>query len=268
MKLIKYQVLLVFKERIEANNIIEGGVYDGTVDDISEKETLVNLLGLRAYISNSESSWMPTLNCNEHLEKDQQYQFKVVKIDFVTGTLHLSRRIDNENPWLLTEKPEIGERISVKIQVSSLGNLYGLYNNLTIFIPENEISWFSLADEEILDFIDNELEVEVVEIDEENYKINCSLRHVVSNPWPKIHELLPKGLEFNGKVTQIHEHFVKVEIDNYIIGVLPKESLQKAGHEYSNFKENMKIGQGVDVYISKVFVNKKKIRLDLARNKT
>ena len=258
---------LSFKARIEANEIKEGKIYDGIVEDLSEKEALVNLLGLRAYVRKSECCWGIANDCREHLEINTEYKFKVKNIDFITGTILLSRKIDAENPWLLNEKPTIGERILVKINSSSLGNLYGVYNNLVVLIPENEISWFALTVDEISDFKERELEVKVNEIDNENFQVICSKKDIISNPWPEIHKLLPRGQEFNGKVLQVHQHFVKVEIDHSIVGILPKESLLKAGHEYANFVENMKIGQGIDVYVSKVFLNKKKIRLDLTRNK-
>jgi predicted RNA-binding protein with RPS1 domain len=256
-----------FKERIEANNIKEGEIYDGTVDDISESEALVNLLGLRAYVKKTESSWQPSTDCREHLEVNIEYKFKVINIDFITGTILLTRKIGDENPWETIDKPEIETNITCKICEVSNGNLIGLYNKLKIFIPNEEISWYGLSTSDLSNFKNQNLEVRVLSLNGDDFTINCSIKSTVEDPWPKIHELLPKGDEFNGKVVGIHDHFVRVEIDFSIIGVLPKESLEQAGHEYANYLETMKIGQGLNVYISKVFIKKKRIRFDLTRNK-
>jgi hypothetical protein len=74
-------------------------------------------------------------------------------------------------------------------------------------------------------------------------------------------------MEFNGKISEITPTYVQVKLPNNYVGVLPKESLEKAGHEYKNFQDNMIVGQGIDVYVSKVFINRQRIRLDLSRNK-
>jgi len=52
-----------------------------------------------------------------------------------------------------------------------------------------------------------------------------------------------------------------------MVGIIPSHSLKRAGHEYANFTDNMVIGQGIDVVVKKVFVGKKKITLDLKRNR-
>ena len=62
------------------------------------------------------------------------------------------------------------------------------------------------------------------------------------------------------------ENFVRVKIDGGYIGIIPRESLEKAGFEYANYKENIVVGQGIEVVVTKVFLSKKKIRLDLKRN--
>lgn len=109
--------------------------------------------------------------------------------------------------------------------------------------------------------------MKVIEIDHDNEKIFCSLRQTEIDPWPKIHESLKVGMDFNGKVTDITPHYLQVKLPNNYFGIIPKESLEAAGHEYMNFQENVVIGQGIDVYVSKVFIAKQRIRLDLKRNK-
>ena len=43
-------------------------------------------------------------------------------------------------------------------------------------------------------------------------------------------------------------------------------SLQKAGFELADFANTIVKGQGLDVVVSKVFLAKRRIRLDLRRN--
>ena len=256
-----------FKERVSVNGIELGNIYLGSVDDVSNNEALINILGMRAYISKEDCSWGYCNNCNDELEVDKEYEFLVKEIDYVTSTIHLSRRIESENPWNSQSKPNIGDKISITISGVKNGELYGFYNLLPVKIPKGGISWFGLTVDELTDFIDRQIEMQVDGVDEVNHEIIGNLKTLVEDPWPKIHELLPKGEEFNAKVIEVNEHFVRVEVDHAISGIIPKESLVKAGHEYVDYVNNIKVGQGLNVYISKVFIKKKLIRFDLTRNK-
>lgn len=257
-----------FRDKVEASSLKEGEIYIGTVEDASQNEGIVNLMGVRSYIKRDESSWHPTESCQDILKIGYDYRFKIIEIDFDIGVMYLSRKINEENPWYLNEKPEIKSKISTKIVKCEQNTLYGTYNYLNVIIPSSEISWYSpISKEEINALVNENIVVEVLDIKEENQEVIGSIKTLIDSPWEKIHDNLPKGKEFLGKVIEINPHFVRVDIGNSVIGILPKEQLIKAGFEYENFEKNLKIGQGLEVYISKVFINKQRIRLDLTRNK-
>tara|TARA_R110001592_G_scaffold43005_1_gene139520 strand:+ start:38087 stop:39922 length:1836 start_codon:yes stop_codon:yes gene_type:complete len=257
-----------FKERVNANNLQVGDIYSCEVEDVSEREALVNLLGLRAYVKSSQSSWLPCVTCKNTLVVGDEYNFKILEIDFNTGTISMSRRVDEENPWLTNDSPEVGSKIEFKVIKVHKGNLEGVWNNQFVHIPNEEISWLGYSVSELSQFIGEVLDAQVTALDEAEFKIIGSLKNLYEDPWPKINELFKKGQEFHGKVVRVNDNHVIVEIDYSVVGILPRESLEKAGFEYANFNETMQVGQGVDVYISKVFIAKKKIRFDLTRNKT
>ena len=257
-----------FRDKVEASSLQEGEIYTGTVEDVSQNEAIVNLMGVRSYIKKSESSWYYSDSCKDHLNAGDDYRFKIIEIDFDSGVMYLSRKINEENPWHLYDKPEIESKIDAHIIKCEQNTLYGQYNSLNVVIPPSEISWYSpLSKEETNAMVNERIKIEVLDIKEDSQEIVGSIKALIESPWKKIHENLPKGKEFLGKVIEINPYFVRVDIGNSVIGILPKESLQKAGYEYENYEENLKIGQGLEVYISKVFINKQKIRLDLTRNK-
>lgn len=51
-----------------------------------------------------------------------------------------------------------------------------------------------------------------------------------------------------------------------LTGIIPKEAMIKAGYEYADFKNTVIPDQGLDVVVTKVFLGKRRIRLDLRRN--
>lgn len=256
-----------FQSRVEANQIEIGKKVEGTVEHVSKSESLINVNGMRAYIRRSECSWIPIKHCNEILKVDQEYNFQVKAIDKNKSTIHLTRKFDDQNPWLLDDLPKINQFIEVEIVLIDKLKYTCVYESkLELYIPIDEISWFLLSDSMKNKYVGTSQKVKVIDVDENNKKIFCSLRQVDTDPWPIIHKSLPKGKEFNTKVIEVTHSFVEVELPNGYHGRIPSQYLEKAGFEYKNFHENLVIGQGIDVVVSKVFIGQKRIRLDLKRN--
>jgi len=258
----------LFEQKLLSNNIKEGSKIKGIVEDISHNETLVNILGMKAYIQKNECSWLSVISCEEILRVNQEYDFIVKKIDKSSNMIYLTMKTDENNPWNLIPLPKIGDLIDVVISLNNPINFRGIYSDkLEVYITNDEISWFFLTPNQCHELIGTTQTVKVISIDDENEKVFCSLRQIQENPWPLIHESLKVGMEFNGKVTDITQNYIQVKLPNNYIGTIPSECLEKAGYEYKNFQENVVIGQGIDVFVTKVFIARQRIRLDLIRNK-
>lgn len=257
-----------FEQKLESNKISEGIRITGVVEDISQNECLVTVAGMRAYISKAECSWHSISNCNEILNAGQQYEFVVKRIDKSSNMIYLSLKLPETNPWESVDIPKHGDIIELRIVSGDSIKFSCLFQNkLEVYVLKEEVSWFILTPNQFNSFIGKTVNAKVIEINVESEKIFCSLRQIDSNPWLKVHESLPVGKEFNSKVIDVTSEYILVKLPNNYQGIIPKSELQKAGHEYANFEENVVIGQGIDVVISKVFIAKKKIRLDLKRNK-
>jgi predicted RNA-binding protein with RPS1 domain len=257
-----------FEQKIIANNLHEGSRVKGIVEDISQQETLVTIMGMRAYISKNECSWRSIANCSEILKVGNEYKFQIKRIDKSINQIHLTLKLQEDNPWELVEIPKIGQIVNLELLSYDSIKFTCLYQDkLEVYIPIDEISWFFLTHNQYHDYLGSVKGAKVIIIDEQNEKIYCSLRQTDENPWINIHASLPIGKTFNGKVTDVTFDYIQVRLPNNYFGQIPKEYLEKAGFEYANFQENVVIGQGIEVIISKVFIAKKRIRLDLKRNK-
>lgn len=257
-----------FEQKLESNHITEGTRLTGVVEDISQNESLVTIAGMRAYISKSECAWHSINDCNEILNTGQQYLFAVKKIDKSSNMIYLTLKLPELNPWESVDIPKVGDIIELKILSGDTIKFSCLFQNkLEVYILKDEMSWFFLTPNQFNSFNGKSYNAKVIEVDGENEKIFCSLRQIDDNPWLTVHESLPVGKEFNSKVIDVTSEYIQVKLPNNYQGIIPKSALEKAGYEYANFEDNVVIGQGIDVVISKVFIAKKKIRLDLKRNK-
>jgi predicted RNA-binding protein with RPS1 domain len=256
-----------FERKIDASQISVGKIVNGVVIDCSIDESLISFLGVEGTIRKSECSWFSFQNCADVLNIGESKQFIITAIDKSNGHISLSLKTPESNPWNKIEIPQLGSKINVRVVARNSLNLKCVYLDLLeINLPLHEISWFEVNDQDADDLIGSEITALITAINESEMFICCSIRQLDSDPWEEIHQSLKVGTEFNGKVHEVNEHFIRVDIGRGFIGKIPKEYLYKAGFEYARFNETMVVGQGIDVYVSKVFLKKKWIRLDLKRN--
>lgn len=257
-----------FEERLNSNCIQDGSRIAGLVEDVSQNETLVTVAGMRAYISKQECAWHTINHCNEVLQVGTEYPFIVKKIDKSSNMIYLSLKIPESNPWDLVDIPKVGDIVEIQIISSDTIKFSCLYQNrLELYVLKDEVSWFFLTPNQFNTYVGKTCNAKVIEIDYEAHKVFCSIRQIDTNPWLSVHESLPVGKEFNSRVIDVTSEYIMVMLPNNYQGIIPKSALEKAGFEYANFEDNVVIGQGIDVVVSKVFIAKKKIRLDLKRNK-
>lgn len=257
-----------FVKKVQANDIKAGRYVEGVVVDASEDEALISFLGVDGTIRKLDCSWVTFLNCNQVLSEGDTKTFMVKGIDTSNGNISLTLKFPlEEDPWRKVQIPKVSDIISVYVAAMDGVGLKCIYEGLLeISVPATELSWFGMTHDEKAALLRNNIEVKVMMVDADNRLIECSIRELSSNPWPAIHQAFKPGKVCKGKVLEVTEHFVRVTIDNGLVGKIPKENLLNAGHEYARFRETMVPGQGVDVVVTKVFISKKWIRLDLKRN--
>lgn len=257
-----------FENKLKEYHLKEGSLVNGTVDDISQNEALVNVLGMKAYIAKTDCSWRSIDDCNEILRLGEDHEFQIKKIDKTSSAIYLTLKTEVSNPWLQLEIPKVNSIIEINFIAFDNIKFTCLYENiLEVFMQAEEMSWFLLTDNQKREYIGLTQSVKVIQVDEDNEKLFCSLKQLDDDPWPKIHKSLPIGKEFKGKVCDVNYQGIQVKLPNNYYGFIPKEILLKQDDEYHDYQENVIIGQGINVIVSKVFINKQKIRLDLKRNK-
>ncbi len=256
-----------FEDQISSLKIKKNDILEGNVIDVSETSTLVNILGVNGIINLRDSDWRTVFDCREIYKLGDSMEFFVKDIDRVRSILVLSRKFPDKNPLNSLDLPRIGSDVPVKIIYSMNNSLICLFaNKIEMIIPNHEVSWTEVTDQDIEEILGKDVKVKVTAIDKKANVVLCSLRKIVSDPWPQIHKRFPKGKRLNGKIFEITPDYVRVSLLDGFIGMIPRQYLQEAGFEYSNFKDNLVIGQGIEVVISKVFIERHKIRLNLARN--
>jgi len=256
-----------FDDKIKSLGILPGASIKGMVIDLSQDYALVDVQGFNGVIHKKECSWRLTKDCRDVLELDGTYDFFVMSIDPSRTLINLTLKNPENDPWRSENFPDLEDIIEVEL-IECNGYCYtGLYvDNIVISIPRNEISWVTIPSPNDNSLLESKQKVIIYDKSDESKKIKGSIRRLEKDPWPIIHEKLPRGTELRGIVAEVNPNFVTIDLPDGLQGIIPRESMIQAGFEYEDYESSVVIGQGLDVVVTKIFLKKQKIRLDLKRN--
>jgi len=256
-----------FDDKVKAAGLREGMLVEGAVLDVSENMALVDVQGINAVIHRKECSWFTVFNCSEYLSVNERKKFLIRSIDVSKGMLELTNRTAELDPWKPDNLPNVGDVVEVTMTKCNGLEYFGRYgDNIEIVIPRLELSWLEISGADDTTLIGTQQRVVIYEKSDEMHTLKGSIKQREPDPWPKIHAGLPKGTELRATVSEVTPNFVKVDLPRGLAGIISRESMHKAGFEYADFEKTLIKGQGLDVVVTKVFIKKRKIRLDLKRN--
>ncbi len=129
-------------------------------------------------------------------------------------------------------------------------------NKIEGLIHISEISWQKVINPRKHLNVGDDIEVMVVEKNEENLKLNLSIKRLEQDPWESLEERYPKDKEVKGEV-------VRKEKYGYIVRLEPGvEGLIHISKVTGN--ETIEVGKPITVYIEKIDVRNRRISLVFA----
>jgi len=254
-------------DRIAESGLTVGDLVDGTVLDVSKNVCVVDVNGMTCSVYKTEASWNTINSCEDALSSRKAYKFIVKAIDKSNGRIELTRRVPTEDPWHLVSPPSIGDYIEVTFMDRRGTDFLTLSSEgLEVLVPREELTWLGIDTIDDEKVIGSKHIVFIYSNDDVAHEIKGSIRLTEHDPWPSIHKRLTKGAESRGTVTGVSSAGVSVRIEGGFVGIVPPESMTKAGFEYVDYQKNVVVGQGLDVVVTKVFIARRRIRFDLKRN--
>jgi hypothetical protein len=252
-----------FEDKVRLANITSGSLVEGTILVVSIDNALVDVMGVNGMIKKAECSWNTVFDCRSMLKEGEKKIFFVKSINSSRSILELSLRHPDEDPWRVEKIPTIGNTVEIEIR-HYVGNGYlGYHGLLEFFLPIEEVTWTDQLDEELIASVKKAI---IIDKNDSERKLICSLRRLSPNPWPDIQKRMPAGTALRGNVMDISDSGVKIVLPGGLVGFLPKEALERAGFEFADYQHTVVVGQGLDVVITHLYAKKGKIRLDLQRN--
>jgi len=185
--------------------------------------------GIEGLVHISEMSWTRNVrHPSKIVSIGETIEAVVLKVDETEEKISLGMKQTEQDPWMvLPLKYPVGTRISGKVRnLTSFGAFVEIEPGIDGLIHISDMSWTKRVQHpsEVVKKGDT-VDVVILNIDADNKRISLGLKQAEEDPWLKIGETYPVGLEIKGHVVRLMDKGVVVDVGNDIEGFVPMSQL-------------------------------------------
>ncbi|AGC50176.1 30S ribosomal protein S1 [Lawsonia intracellularis] len=248
----------------EKNGIIKGRI----VRRIKGGYT-IDLRGVEAFLPGSHVDLRPVPDMD--MLVNQEYEFRVLKINRRRSNVIVSRRVlleeerDSKRQDLLQTISE-GQVVVGKVKNVTEYGVFVDLGGLDGLLHITDMSWKRIRHPREMVNLGQELELKVLSFDKENQKVSLGLKQLVPDPWQDITERFPETSHHVGKVTNLVDYGVFVELESGVEGLVHISEMswtRKLRHPSQMVHQ----GDEVEVVILGIDQDKKRISLGMKQVK-
>lgn len=252
------------EQRREAmQTLTDGQIIQGQVKNITNYGVFIDIGGIDGLLHITDMTWGRISHPSEVVKIGDTITVKVISIDKDNGKISLGIKQLTNNPWENIEKT-VQEGKVVQGRVSSITD-YGMFvevqGGVEGLIHISEISWTErISDLHKYYQVGNVIDAKVVSIDKDNRRMSLSIKQLSANPWEKIKEKFKVGDKIKGKITNITDFGVFIQLMPGIDGLAHISDLSWT--EHIDHPSNLyKTGDEIQAIILNIDEDSKKISL-------
>ena len=246
------------------SSISEGSVVEGKVKNITDYGAFIDLGGIDGLVHVTDISWKKINHTSDILELGQNIKVKVLKFDEEITRLSLGIKQLTDNPWEnVKEHFEINNDYECSVSnINDLGVSLSMNTDHDGFIPTNELSWLKKPPHpsKIVQ-VNDKLKIRVLEIDDEKYRLVCSLKQLKNNPWDNIKKEFNVGDVIETEIVNRVDFGIFVKVFDEIDGMIHVSDLHWDEKESAKMLNDSKKGEKISVKILEIDIDKERISL-------
>ena len=241
-------------------------IVEGRVVNLTDYGVFVELeTGVEGLIHVSEMFWTREIkHPSKVLSVGQRLQVMILDINTETKRISLGLKQTTPNPWetLKTKYPEGSVIKGVIRNITNFGIFVGVEEGIDGLIHMSDITWKQRVKHPSEMFKKGqEVEVMVLNIDVEHEKFSLGLKQLEKNPWEELSVRYPSGSVVSGKVTNITDFGIFVEIEEGIEGLVHISEL--SSRRVKSSSELFALNDTVTAVVKNVDPKSRKIRLSI-----
>jgi len=248
-----------------AHNYKEGDLVEGTISRQVKGGYMVKVFGVEGFLPQSLSA----LKGSDPKTAGSKLRFQIVKMNRVKQNFIVSRKdaIRIERDHLrrkMWEELKVGQ--TRKGKVKSITN-FGVFVDLggaDGLLHIVDMSWKKISHPSEMVAVGDEIEIMVLGFDKEKSKISLGLKQTTPDPWGEIETKYPVDSVIQGKVVNIQNYGLFIELEKGIEGLIHISEISWA-RKFINLSEAFAIGDMVEAKVIGIEPKNKKISLSIKK---
>jgi small subunit ribosomal protein S1 len=244
--------VLLEKEREKAREKIlkvlkEGEILGGIVKNITEYGVFIDLGGIDGLLHITDMSWGRVSHPSELFVLGDKVKVMVLKFDKEKQQVSLGLKQITPDPWSDIEtKYPVDSKVKGKVvSITDYGAFIELEKGIEGLVHVSEMSWDKrLRHASKIVAIGDTVEAIVLSLNKNERKISLGMKQTEPNPWTVVEDKYPKGTVTYGKVRNVTDFGVFVNLDEGIEGLIHVSDLswsQKTKNPAQMFKKGQRI---------------------------
>jgi len=190
---------------------------------------------------------------------------KIIEVDNEKKKVFCSLKQTKSNPWeKLSEKIEVNNILETEVvNIVDFGIFVKVHEEIDGMVHVSDLSWDEKKCQSILEKFkkNDKVKVKVLEINIEKERISLGIKQLESDPIQDFVEKNPIKSKVTGKIMEIDERSITIDLDNNITGSIKKSNLSKDRNEQKT--DRFAIGEQVDSLIISVDQKTRSLNLSI-----
>ncbi len=246
----------------------EGKIVKGRVNSITKFGVFVDLGGIDGLIHPENLSWGWVKNPRDVVDINQEIEVKVLKLDRDKGKISLGLKQTRPDPWSVVEqKYQVGSIVTGKVtHLTNFGAFVELEEGLEGLIHISDLSWDKrISHPKEVVYVGQKVKVKILDINAKEKRMALGLKQTQPDPWQKLLEKHKVGDVVSGKVQEITNFGVFVNLTPGIDGLIHVSELDS---EYVHHPEKVtSVGENITAEIVEIDPEKRRVRLSVKKLK-
>ena len=223
----------------------------------------VELMNVKAFLPGSLVDIRPNKEV-DYIE-GKTLDFKIIKMDKVRNNIVLSRKAVLQDQ-ISTPEEVASNYTEGKVVTGFIKNLtdYGAFIDLggiDGLLHITDISWRRINHPSEVLKLGDQIEVKVLKYDSDKNRVSLGMKQLEEDPWDKVRDLIELGNKYTGKVTNIADYGVFVDLGNNIEGLARTSELNWTN---KNINPNKVTALNEEVEVKVIEIDNEKRRVSLS----
>ena len=242
----------------------EEKIIKGTIIKRIKGGMVVDLNGINAFLPGSQIDSKPVSDFDSYL--NQEFEFKIVKFNELRQNIVVSRKAimsdhSDVNRKEIFDSIEKGMEIDGIIKnITDFGAFVDLGSGVDGLLHITDITWGRINHPSDRLNIGDKIKVKIIDIDVDKSRLSLGTKQLSQNPWDKIQNTFKEGDKVEGKIVNIMNYGVFIEIEEGIEGLVHISEFSWTKH-IKHPSDIYKVGDKVKTIILSIDKDNKKISL-------